>query len=176
VVLFSIPLAYQARSSRFRHYQLHWGPICGEIRGRAKLRSRKHALPRFAGRMYWWGGSLPTNPAKHANETDETSYLCLCRNKHGASYAVLSWPQSGTSIRRFANILGFRFIIFDETRPDQCTTRCKTDRKYVVGPPLSFAQGASLYVIRIITNNVFECDPKLQTIISHLGKRIPVDL
>jgi 2,3-dihydroxybenzoate decarboxylase len=48
-------------------------------------------------------------------------------------------------------------------------------RKYLVGPPLSFANGVSLHLLGLITNGVFDRFPKLNIIIGHLGEHIPFD-
>ncbi|KAF9886761.1 hypothetical protein FE257_011138 [Aspergillus nanangensis] len=48
-------------------------------------------------------------------------------------------------------------------------------RKYLVGPPLSFALDVSLHVMGLITNGVFDRHPKLKVIVGHLGERIPMD-
>lgn len=50
------------------------------------------------------------------------------------------------------------------------------DRKWLVGPPLSFAQGVSLHLLGMITNGVFDRHPELQIIIGHNGEHIPFDL
>lgn len=50
------------------------------------------------------------------------------------------------------------------------------DRKWLVGPPLSFAQGVSLHVLGMITNGVFDRHPNLKVVIGHLGEHIPFDL
>ncbi len=50
------------------------------------------------------------------------------------------------------------------------------DRKWLVGPPLSFAQGVSLHLLGMVVNGVFDRNPKLQVIIGHLGEHIPFDL
>lgn len=50
------------------------------------------------------------------------------------------------------------------------------DRKWLVGPPLSFAQGVSLHLLGMITNGVFDRHPKLQIIIGHNGEHVPFDL
>jgi 2,3-dihydroxybenzoate decarboxylase len=49
-------------------------------------------------------------------------------------------------------------------------------RSWLVGPPLSFAQGVSLHVLGMVTNGVFDRHPKLQVIIGHLGEHIPFDM
>ncbi|TQB72139.1 hypothetical protein MPDQ_007039 [Monascus purpureus] len=50
------------------------------------------------------------------------------------------------------------------------------DRKWLVGPPLSFAQGVSLHLLGMVSNGVFDRHPKLQVIIGHLGEHLPFDL
>lgn len=50
------------------------------------------------------------------------------------------------------------------------------DRKWLIGPPLSFAQGVSLHLLGMVVNGVFDRHPKLQIIIGHLGEHIPFDL
>ncbi|KAJ5745075.1 amidohydrolase-like protein 2 [Penicillium odoratum] len=48
-------------------------------------------------------------------------------------------------------------------------------RKYLVGPPLSFANGVSLHLLGLITNGVFDRFPNLNVIVGHLGEHIPFD-
>ncbi|KAJ5443502.1 2-3-dihydroxybenzoate decarboxylase [Penicillium daleae] len=50
------------------------------------------------------------------------------------------------------------------------------DRKWLVGPPLSFAHGVSLHTLGMVTNGVFDRHPKLQIILGHLGEHIPFDM
>lgn len=49
-------------------------------------------------------------------------------------------------------------------------------RSWLIGPPLSFAQGVSLHVLGMVTNGVFDRHPKLQVILGHLGEHIPFDM
>ena len=49
------------------------------------------------------------------------------------------------------------------------------ERKYLVGPPLSFANDVSLHLLGLVTNGVFDRFPKLQVIVGHLGEHIPFD-
>ena len=49
-------------------------------------------------------------------------------------------------------------------------------RSWLVGPPLSFAQGVSLHILGMVTNKVFDRHPNLKMIIGHLGEHIPFDL
>jgi 2,3-dihydroxybenzoate decarboxylase len=50
------------------------------------------------------------------------------------------------------------------------------DRKWLIGPPLSFAQGVSLHALGMVTNGVFDRHPDLQIILGHLGEHIPFDM
>lgn len=49
-------------------------------------------------------------------------------------------------------------------------------RKWLIGPPLSFAQGVSLHALGMVTNGVFDRHPKLQIVLGHLGEHIPFDM
>jgi 2,3-dihydroxybenzoate decarboxylase len=49
-------------------------------------------------------------------------------------------------------------------------------RSWLIGPPLSFAQGVSLHILGMVTNGTFDRHPKLQVIIGHLGEHIPFDM
>lgn len=49
------------------------------------------------------------------------------------------------------------------------------DRKYLIGPPVSFANGVSLHLLGMIINGVFDRFPKLKVILGHLGEHIPGD-
>ena len=49
------------------------------------------------------------------------------------------------------------------------------ERRYLIGPPLSFANQVSLHVLGMISNGVFDRHPKLKLIIGHLGEHIPFD-
>lgn len=50
------------------------------------------------------------------------------------------------------------------------------DRKFLMGPPLSVSNGVSLHILGMITNAVFDRNPKLQVIIGHFGEHIPADM
>ncbi|KAG6010529.1 hypothetical protein E4U21_005880 [Claviceps maximensis] len=49
-------------------------------------------------------------------------------------------------------------------------------RKWLVGPPLSFAHGVSLHVLGMVTNGVLDRHPGLQIVLGHLGEHIPFDM
>ncbi|KAJ5134830.1 2-3-dihydroxybenzoic acid decarboxylase [Penicillium atrosanguineum] len=48
-------------------------------------------------------------------------------------------------------------------------------RRYLIGPPESFAIDVSLHVLGLITNGVFDRHPNLKLIVGHLGERMPQD-
>ncbi|OJJ42359.1 hypothetical protein ASPZODRAFT_76914 [Penicilliopsis zonata CBS 506.65] len=48
-------------------------------------------------------------------------------------------------------------------------------RRYLVGPPLSFANGVNLHLLGLISNGVFDRFPKAKLIVGHLGEHIPFD-
>ncbi|KAI8143590.1 amidohydrolase family protein [Fennellomyces sp. T-0311] len=50
------------------------------------------------------------------------------------------------------------------------------NRDYLIGPPLSFANGVSLHLLGLVSNGVFDRFPKLQIIVGHLGEHIPFDI
>ncbi|GAN00636.1 hypothetical protein MAM1_0001c00058 [Mucor ambiguus] len=49
------------------------------------------------------------------------------------------------------------------------------ERKYIIGPPLSFANGVSLHLLGMISNGAFDHITKLKVIIGHLGEHIKFD-
>ncbi|KAF2145289.1 uncharacterized protein K452DRAFT_284666 [Aplosporella prunicola CBS 121167] len=48
-------------------------------------------------------------------------------------------------------------------------------RKWLIGPPLSFANGVNLHLMGMIVNGVFDRHPKLKIIVGHLGEHLPFD-
>lgn len=48
-------------------------------------------------------------------------------------------------------------------------------RKFLIGPPLSFANAVNLHLMGLITNGVFDRFPKLKIIVGHLGEHLPFD-
>ncbi|KAL4897382.1 hypothetical protein BDV59DRAFT_191065 [Aspergillus ambiguus] len=48
-------------------------------------------------------------------------------------------------------------------------------RRYLVGPPESFAFDVSLHVLGMITNGVFDRHPELKLIVGHSGEHMPQD-
>ncbi len=48
-------------------------------------------------------------------------------------------------------------------------------RRYLVGPPISFAVDVSVHVMGLITNGVFDRHPDAKLIVGHLGERMPQD-
>jgi 2,3-dihydroxybenzoate decarboxylase len=68
------------------------------------------------------------------------------------------------------------FYLHPRNPTGQIYDKLWADRKWLVGPPLSFAHGVSLHLLGMVTNGVFDRFPKLQLIIGHLGEHIPFDL
>ena len=68
------------------------------------------------------------------------------------------------------------FYLHPRNPTGQIYEKLWADRKWLVGPPLSFAQGVSLHLLGMVTNGVFDRFPSLQVIIGHLGEHIPFDL
>ncbi|KAK4569948.1 hypothetical protein LTR86_002918 [Recurvomyces mirabilis] len=54
-------------------------------------------------------------------------------------------------------------------------TKLYAQRKYLIGPPLSFANSVSLHLLGIITNGVFDRFPDLKILVGHLGEHLPFD-
>lgn len=50
------------------------------------------------------------------------------------------------------------------------------NRKWLIGPPLSFANGVSVSLLGLVVNGVFDRFPKLQVIVGHLGEHVVPDL
>ncbi|EHK22112.1 uncharacterized protein TRIVIDRAFT_230741 [Trichoderma virens Gv29-8] len=48
-------------------------------------------------------------------------------------------------------------------------------RKYLIGPPLSFANDVSVHIMGLITNGVFDRHPKAKLLVGHLGEHLPFD-
>lgn len=48
-------------------------------------------------------------------------------------------------------------------------------RQYLIGPPLSFANGVNLHILGLISNGVFDRFPNLNIIIGHQGEHLPFD-
>lgn len=68
------------------------------------------------------------------------------------------------------------FYLHPRNPTGQIHEKLWADRKWLIGPPLSFAQGVGLHTLGMITNGVFDRHPKLQVIIGHLGEHIPFDM
>lgn len=72
--------------------------------------------------------------------------------------------------------LGVPFYLHPRNPTGQIYEKLWADRKWLVGPPLSFAQGIGLHILGMVTNGVFDRHPALQVIIGHLGEHLPTDL
>ncbi|KAF2158510.1 hypothetical protein M409DRAFT_71602 [Zasmidium cellare ATCC 36951] len=101
------------------------------------------------------------NDVQHAGPDGET-YLFFDQPEYDAFWKV-------------AEELGVPMYIHPAAPVGQRYDVLYKERKYLVGPPLSFANGVSLHLLGIITNGVFDRFPKLQIIVGHLGEHIPFD-
>jgi 2,3-dihydroxybenzoate decarboxylase len=72
--------------------------------------------------------------------------------------------------------LGVPFYLHPIAPVGDLKAKLWADRPYLIGPPLSFAQGVSLQLLGMITNGVFDRFPKLKIIIGHMGEHIPFDM
>jgi len=117
--------------------------------------------------------------------------LRRCVEKHGFKGALVNDTQrSGTDgegmifydkpewdvFWKTCTDLDVPFYLHPRNPTGQIYEKLWADRKWLVGPPLSFAQGVSLHILGMVTNGVFDRHPKLQIIIGHLGEHIPFDL
>lgn len=50
-----------------------------------------------------------------------------------------------------------------------------SQRPFLIGPPLSFANGVNLHTLGLISNGVFDRFPTAKVIIGHMGEHIPFD-
>lgn len=125
------------------------------------------------------------NPATAATE------LRRCIQKYGFKGALVNDTQRTDAI-------GTEMTFYDNAAWDPFWTACTelnvpfylhprnptgvfhdklwAERKWLIGPPLSFAQGVSLHLLGMITNGVFDRHPRLQVIVGHLGEHVPFDL
>lgn len=109
---------------------------------------------------YGFHGAL-LNDVQHAGPDGET-YLFYDQPAYDAFWKV-------------AEELDVPIYIHPAAPTGQYFKKQYAQRKYLIGPPLSFANGVSLHVLGIITNGVFDRFPKLKLIMGHLGEHIPFD-
>ncbi|ODM23293.1 2,3-dihydroxybenzoate decarboxylase [Aspergillus cristatus] len=124
--------------------------------------------------------------------------LCLS-NEHGIGYTVVSltvpgiqgitnkaeaekiatetnnWVAEQIKNHRDRLDLDVPLYIHPAAPADVIYEKLYRERSYLVGPPLSFANGVNLHTLGIITNGIFDRFPTAKVIIGHDGEHIPFD-
>lgn len=125
------------------------------------------------------------------NPTEAAAELRRCVTKYGFKGALVNDTQR-------AGVDGDDMVFYDQPEWDEFWTTVEeldvpfylhprnptgsiheklwAKRSWLIGPPLSFAQGVSLHLLGMVTNGVFDRHPKLQIILGHLGEHLPFDL
>ncbi|PKX92900.1 amidohydrolase family protein [Aspergillus novofumigatus IBT 16806] len=98
---------------------------------------------------------------QHAGSSGET-YLFYNQPQYGAFWDVLT----GLEIPLYTHPAAPADVILEELY---------SQRPFLIGPPLSFANGVSLHTLGLISNGVFDRFPTAKVIIGHLGEHIPFD-
>lgn len=102
------------------------------------------------------------NDFQHAGSNGET-YLFYDQPKYDAFWRVVEE-------------LDVVVYLHPAAPSDAILEKLYSQRTYLIGPPLSFANGVNLHLLGIITNGVLDRFPKLKIIVGHLGEHIPFDL
>ncbi|ORY67512.1 2,3-dihydroxybenzoic acid decarboxylase [Pseudomassariella vexata] len=102
----------------------------------------------------------------------------LCNWQHsgpnGETYLFYDQPQYD-AFWKVVTELDIPVYIHPSAPADVIFEKLYLQRKYLIGPPLSFANAVSLHLMGMITNGVFDRHPKLKIIVGHLGEHIPFD-
>lgn len=102
----------------------------------------------------------------------------LCDFQHagpnGETYLYYDQPQYD-AFWQVLQDLDVPLYIHPAAPADVVYDKLYAQRKYLVGPPLSFANGVSLHLLGLVTNGVFDRFPKAKVIVGHLGEHIPFD-
>ncbi|KAK9755052.1 hypothetical protein K7432_017856 [Basidiobolus ranarum] len=127
------------------------------------MHDSKHAGAEFRRCMTKYGlhGALLNN-LQHAGKNSE-KYLFYDQPEYDAFWAVVEELDVPVYIHPAAP----QGVLYDNQYKD---------RRYLIGPPLSFANDVSLHLLGTVSNGVFDRFPKLQVIVGHLGEHIPFDL
>lgn len=102
----------------------------------------------------------------------------LCDFQHagpgGEDYKFYDQPEYD-AFWRVAVELDVPVYIHPAAPADVIYEKLYAPRHYLIGPPLSFANGVNLHLMGIISNGVFDRFPKLKIIVGHLGEHLPFD-
>ncbi|UKZ94611.1 uncharacterized protein TrAFT101_009471 [Trichoderma asperellum] len=92
----------------------------------------------------------------------------------GATYLFYDQPHYD-AFWKVVEELDVPIYIHPTAPSDVVREKLYAERPYLIGPPLSFANGVSLHTLGLITNGVFDRFPNAKLIIGHLGEHIPFD-
>ncbi|WQF75371.1 Putative 2-amino-3-carboxymuconate-6-semialdehyde decarboxylase, metal-dependent hydrolase [Colletotrichum destructivum] len=102
----------------------------------------------------------------------------LCDFQHagdgGETYKFYDQPEYDAFWRVVCD-LDVPVYIHPAAPADVVLDKLYAQRKYLIGPPLSFANGVSLHLMGLISNGVFDRFPGLKVIVGHLGEKLPFD-
>jgi 2,3-dihydroxybenzoate decarboxylase len=102
----------------------------------------------------------------------------LCNFQHagnnGETYLFYDQPEYD-AFWKVCQELDVPVYIHPSAPTDVVYEKLYAQRKFLVGPPLSFANDVSLHLLGLITNGVFDRNPNLKIIVGHLGEHIPFD-
>ncbi|OJJ89206.1 amidohydrolase family protein [Aspergillus glaucus CBS 516.65] len=102
----------------------------------------------------------------------------LCDFQHagpnGETYLFYDQPQYD-SFWKVLTDLDVSLYIHPAAPADVIYENLYRERLYLIGPPLSFANGVNLHTLGLITNGVFDRFPTAKVIIGHDGEHIPFD-
>lgn len=102
----------------------------------------------------------------------------LCDFQHarpnGETYLFYDQPQYD-SFWKVLTDLDVPLYIHPSAPADVIYEKLYRERLYLIGPPLSFANGVNLHTLSLITNGVFDRFPTAKVIIGHDGEHIPFD-
>lgn len=102
----------------------------------------------------------------------------LCDFQHagpnGETYLFYDQPQYDAFWKVLID-LDVPLYIHPAAPADVIYEKLYRERSYLIGPPLSFANGVNLHTLGLITNGVFDRFPTAKVIIGHDGEHIPFD-
>lgn len=135
---------------------------------------------------------LPTHVATRVSPAD------LAKLASRSEFSTLLTTRCSLQDTQRAGAEGERRIFFDQPEWDVFWKKCTeldvpfylhpvnptgahyeklyADRKYLVGPPLSFANNCALHLLGMVTNGVFDRHPNLKIIVGHLGEHVVPDI
>ena len=93
---------------------------------------------------------------------------------NGETYLFYDQPQYD-SFWKVVSELDVPVYLHPAAPADVVYDKLYAQRKYLIGPPLSFANAVSLHLLGLVTNGVFDRFPNLKVIVGHLGEHIPFD-